>query len=440
MKQQSWVEGKLLPGLNRFFNTRIIRSITGGFLATMPLVLIGAFLQIIAYIAEVLSMGIKSDIISNLSILANSTFGLIGIFFAFHIASENAKLNKVNPPVAGFLAIALYFLMLRPAFQSIDMMNSNLVINFSRFGANGMFVSIVTGLFTGEMMGLFARLKWMPQFKGVPEMLRGWFAYLIPGIIILAVGFVVTYVLNIDLYNILGQLLTPIIKVADTYPGMILICSIMAITFALGVHPISVVGVLLPVMLAALQKNADLAATGLAPTVANGFTIFNMGTIFAFCALGGTGATWALNIWMLRSKSKSLKSLGKAALVPTILNINEPLIFGLPIIYNPILAIPFILGFGVLNPVVVRLSMQLGLNAIPFAMVPIPFLPSGIIGFVMNHDWRGIIVTLIILVLDMALWYPFFKIHERRVLAQETAEESTGAQEAAEESSGATKV
>src|SRR5699024_532526 len=134
--------------------------------------------------------------------------------------------------------------------------------------------------------------------------------------------------------------------------------------------------------------------------------------------LGGAGATIGLNILMLRSKSKQLKTLGRLAIVPSIFNINEPIIFGTPLVLNPVLAIPFVL-VQVVNGTLSYLMMSFGILGKTFSYVP--WTTPGPIGAMLSTlDYKAFFWVLLLIVLDTLIWYPFFKAYEKQLIQEES--------------------
>jgi PTS system cellobiose-specific IIC component len=122
---------------------------------------------------------------------------------------------------------------------------------------------------------------------------------------------------------------------------------------------------------------------------------------------------------MLFSKNESVKKLGRVAIIPSLVNINEPLIFGLPIFYNPIFLLPFLLVVAV-NSALAYLTMYVGWVNIPSNFTLLQFLPAPIGGYLLTSDFRAVILAVVILLVDLALWAPFLKMHEKKLAAEAT--------------------
>jgi PTS system cellobiose-specific IIC component len=131
-----------------------------------------------------------------------------------------------------------------------------------------------------------------------------------------------------------------------------------------------------------------------------------------------------LGILLLFAKSARLKSIGRATFAPSLFNINEPLVFGAPIAFNPILMIPFWIN-GTLMPVIAYLVLKAGWVAIPYKAFQLWYIPYPISTFMVNGDWKGVVLIFIMMIISLLIWYPFFKVYDNQELKyeQETAEE-----------------
>jgi len=142
----------------------------------------------------------------------------------------------------------------------------------------------------------------------------------------------------------------------------------------------------------------------------------------ALICLGGMGCTLALNIWCLFSKSKRLKTLGRVCIAPAIFNINEPILFGTPIVFNPILMLPMWICTTV-NATIVWIVMRTGLLAIPtIELAMVATIPAPFSTVMFTGDMRGVIWWAVCLAVDLLIWYPFFKTYEKQEVEKEAAE------------------
>jgi PTS system cellobiose-specific IIC component len=173
--------------------------------------------------------------------------------------------------------------------------------------------------------------------------------------------------------------------------------------------------ILNPVTLVAISANSEAIASGLTAQYP-----FTAETTTAFLSLGGRGATLPLVILLILSQAKSLKALGRASAVPGILNINEPVVFG-AIAWNPILMIPMWI-IGLVLPTITYFALTSGLVPMPSEVFSMWYCPIGISSWLVTKDIRGLILTAVNFVVALAIWYPFFKVHEGRVLKNEQKE------------------
>lgn len=217
----------------------------------------------------------------------------------------------------------------------------------------------------------------------------------------------------------LGTVITTIIATPLSYfvspLGMAVIIVLFSLSWFFGIHGGSIVfTAIMPIYFAAYATNAELAAAG-KPLLFNPVFLYGSATL-----LGGSGNTFPLCVMGMRSKSKQINAVAKASFVPGLFNINEPAIFGFPIMYNPILLIPF-----ALNSLVVMIFMYFALK---FQLMGLPHvlimttLPLGIQQFMSTLDVRNVAFCFLMFPVVYLVYYPFFKIYEKQCLMKEEAE------------------
>src|SRR5205085_9740338 len=201
------------------------------------------------------------------------------------------------------------------------------------------------------------------------------------------------------------------VVVQDSYPAALLEIVLMMLLWSVGIHGMNVVtAIAAPFWFATLANNA---ATG-------GYGIVTEPFFHIFAHLGGSGATWPLVIYMLRSRSAQLRTVGKVALGPAIFNINEPVTFGVPMALNPLMMIPFVL-VPVIIVTINYVVFAVGLVHVPVVLQPFT-VPVGISGFVATGgDIRGSLLQFFDLAVSAVIYYPFFKAWERVLVAREEA-------------------
>jgi PTS system cellobiose-specific IIC component len=279
-----------------------------------------------------------------------------------------------------------------------------------------MFVAILTAIFAVETLRLLKKynvtLK-MPE--QVPESVSRSFEALIPAAVVITVVWFIRVWLNFDIQTFIMNLFKPIVNLAGNSLGGVLVPVIfVTILWSAGIHGMSVIGsVVRPVWLVLLDANTKAVADGtILPNIAPE-PFFQW-----FIWIGGAGATLSLAILMCFSKSEYLKRVGRFSIIPGLFNINEPLIFGTPLVMNPILAIPFILG-PVVSGIIAYLATAAGLVSKVSVIAPWT-LPAPIGAFMATRgDVRAAILVLVNIAVVAVIYYPFFKAYEKKMIAEE---------------------
>ena len=359
-------------------------TISQGMGGTMGLIMIGAVVQIICAVGSI-AFGWKAGepIYDALYMPYELTMGLLGLFMSFTLSYNYAK----------------------------------------RLGANGIFCAILIGLVSVRISKFAIDHNWIIRMPDVvPEGILNSFNSIIPSglniIIWYGLGIAISYFTKGAMT--LGTLVTTVIATPLSYLvsplGMVVIIIVFCLSWFFGIHGGSVVfTAIMPLYIAAYATNAELAAAGKE-------LVFN--PIFLYGAvsiLGGSGNTLPLCVMGLKSKSKQISAVSKAALVPGLFNINEPAIFGFPIMYNPILLIPF-----TLNSLVVMgfmyVAYKFGLMGLPQVLI-MTTLPVGIQSLMSTLDWRNVVFALLMFPVVYLIYLPFFKIYEKQCIAKEATEE-----------------
>jgi PTS system cellobiose-specific IIC component len=321
-KAMVWLEESFAPALNKASRNIWVETIKDSIMQTLPLILVGSLVTIFAILQDYIPG------FPNMWTFSSYTMGLIGLFIAFLIPfnyMERKKLQKLRI-VSGMTGVCLFALIVR--------LENLAEVDYSVFGAGGMFVSIIVGVIVALVMGLFANFSLFSRNSAMPDFVRFWFDSMIPIILLLAAGWFIVYFLGFDLFEFLQSLFRPLTNIAESFAGFVLIYFIMCFLYSLGISTWITTPILQPIMFAGIQANMDAIAAGLPAT-----HIMTQEVVYlSFLAIGGTGTTLPLVFMLMGSKSKRLKSFGMASFVPGLLNINEPVVFGC-IAWNPLLMI-----------------------------------------------------------------------------------------------------
>ncbi|SCZ01947.1 PTS sugar transporter subunit IIC [Alkaliphilus peptidifermentans] len=410
------IEKYLMPPMTKLSEQRHLRAIRDGIISTMALIIIGSFFLVIAFPPIPRLAELVQPHVGNILIPFRLTMGLMAIYASYGIGYSLAKSYKLDGVSGGVLSIAAFILTLVPA--SIE--GHGWMLPMANAGGAGMFVAIIMSIFAVEVLRFLHKRNFtfkMPE--GVPDSVARSFEALVPAAIIIVVIWTVRHLWGFDIQGFVMDLFKPLVRgVGNSLWGILVPIFIITILWAAGIHGVSVVGAIArPIWLVLLDENLQAVADGVAiPNIAPE-PFFQW-----FIWIGGSGATLGLVFWMIFSKSKYLKSVGRASLIPGICNINEPIIFGAPIMLNPLLTIPFILG-PMITGILTYFAMALNLVGRPYILAPWT-LPAPIGAYLATGgDWRAVILVLINIAIMMAIYYPFFKAYEKKMLLEEMANE-----------------
>lgn len=421
-KVNEFLEEKITPYVNKLGNNNVLNAITRGFMASLPLTL-GTFL-----IAIVANLPIKAWTNwlaeTGLSVHLNSVIGattdMLAIYFAFTIAYNYAKIKNSDGVIAGMLSLAS-FIILMP--QQIQVGDGNLLsaLDKSYLGSEGIFVAMVTAILISALYSLLDRKGFGVKLPDtVPEMVSKSLAPTFIAMIIFVVvffvriGFAYTSFETVFKFinTIIGQ---PVMYLGSSIPALIIFFTISNILWWCGIHPASLSGVYTPVAMGVIGANVAAFQQG-QPLPYTAFMVL----FFTYVGVGGNGNTLGLAINMvLFGKSDRYKTLGKLALVPNIFNINEPLIFGTPIILNPFFFIPMAVSSIVTAGIGLIFINILGAYKSFNPLVQLPWTTPPVITAVASTGLIAAIGVCCAILASVLLYYPFFKMADKKALKEE---------------------
>ena len=411
---------KLAGPMTTLANQRHLRAIRDGIVATLPLIIVGSFFLIVANPPLPESWGIYQFLTGHAAQIVlpyRMTMYIMTLYAVFGIGNSLANSYKLDGLSGGILAEIAYLLTIVPVnVTAEDAGIAGFVIPMSKLGSAGLFVGIITAIIAVEIYRFMDSKGWkitMPD--AVPPAVARSFENLLPtAIVILLIGSI-TYWIGFDWHSFMSTLVAPLVSAGDSLGSVIIIVFLTCFFWCFGIHGASIVGSLArPVWLILLEQNATALAQGSAmPNVApEPFYQW-------FIWIGGAGCTIGLAILMaFKSKSAYAKNLGKTVFAPACFNINEPIIFGAPIVLNPTLMIPFIA-----SPVVCAIIAYLATTAglVSRVSVTAPWTLPGPIGAYLatGGDWRAAVLNVVLIVISTVIYYPFFKMWDNELLAEE---------------------
>jgi PTS system cellobiose-specific IIC component len=410
----NFLDKHLNPIATKIESQRHIATIKDGMISLMAILMVGSISLIIAGIGNFFPEGsvIKEFFVQNSEILNlpfNFTFGLLSIYSAVSISYTHARRLDI-PPLHAVVGGVLATLILCARFEDGQ-------FDFSYLDSRGLFVAIFASMFAIEAMKFLVDKKVTIRIKGLPDMIGKTFEAILPLLIIIIFTLVINQtVIFLSKGQILPEVFTtffsPAVEGIDSYLGVFLISLFEMVLWFLGLNGYAIiVGFTLPFMTQYLAENAAIFAAGGVPEY-----IFTENWWGYFLACTGSGLTGAIAILALFSKSKTLKATGKATIIPAIFNISEPVVYGLPVVYNPYLFIPFVFGTPILG-LFTYFIFDMGWVRAPIASVG--GMPTPIAQYLVTLDWKAVLLVPIILGLAILMYYPFFKIFEKSVMKKE---------------------
>lgn len=420
-KLMKWVEEKLVPPMAKIGTQRHLLAIRNGVVSTLSLILIGTFFMVFINLPFPGWNEFIAPYSATIVLPFRITMGLMAIYATFVMGSDLAKSYGLDSVTGGILSLGAFFMLQVPVnVLTPEEAPLGWVLPMSSLGASGMFAGILSMIFAVEVYRFFKKrnitIK-MPE--QVPPAVARSFEALIPGAVILTTTWLIRSVAGFDVNAALLSLFEPLTNIlGNNLLGVLLPMFLIHLLWSFGIHGMSIVGaVVRPMWLIMLDENAKALADGTAATKLPYIAPeqFYQWTV----TIGGAGATIVVSVlFLFFCKSKFLKEVGRFSIIPGIFNINEPMIFGAPMMLNPYMFIPFNLVPLVLTIVsyfAVKLEMVNGFTVLPTWTLPAPiggYLSAG-------NDWRVVVLIVINTLIAFIIYYPFVKAYDKKMLSDE---------------------
>lgn len=424
---------KIIPKIMAFINTKGVQAIKDGIVYSMPLLIVGSFFLILsdfpveAVVNWLEATGIKEV----LNQAYGATFNISAMIAVIGIAYNYVK-SEGQEPLSGAIVALGTFLLLMPS--SVETESGEVVtgvINKTWTAGQGMVGAIIIGLLVGWGYSWFLkkniRIK-MPA--GVPAGVSNAFSALIPAVVIIIIATVLHGIFSMGfgttvmeaIYNVIQ---TPMQGMTDSLGGAIIMCFMGPFLWLFGVHGSTVVGgIMTGILQANSLDNQAIIDSGLELTIENGGHIVTQQFYDQFINVTGAGLTIGMVVFMfLFAKSKQLKTLGKLEMVPALFNINEPILFGIPVVMNPMLAIPFI-AMPVIACIIQYFAIYTGLCPL-YGATQVPWTCPPIISGFLVGGWRSALLQLVIFIISFFVYLPFIRrVDKMNLKAEKEAEET----------------
>lgn len=412
-------------------SNKFITALQQGMMGSMGPIMVGAVAQILTSVFGPTMLNwiaVDSAIYQFLYAPYYLTINAIALWVSFLIAYHYGKALKLKPLNTGLISI-IAFMMVTGQANAIwqeSMMGNTLYLSTSAFGGTGLFTAILVSLISVRIVWLCQKYHiYIKMPDVVPESLAEGFEAILPLTIVLyfwwALSSLCVGATGVDLSTIIIGILGGPLAALTSVPGCIIILLFSVALWLFGIHGTMVAfSVLMAPMMMIIAQNAAAVEAGGSPSVLTFADNFSplLSLMAGLACCGGTGDTMGLAInALLFGKSEQAKAVAKAGLVPGWFGINEPLTFGFPIMYNPILGIPYII-----TPIVVFLLhyilTRVGFLKIPYIM-SMSLMPMGIGEFIGTLSWTNALFPYLMVPLSMLIYFPFFKAYDSQKLKEE---------------------
>ena len=413
----NWFTEKLAPGMQKVFGNPWISAVASAMQKILPFILVGSVISIYNVLVRYIPA------LPDLSFVNTFSFGMMSLIVAFMIAYFG--MIELDHPkytiTAGLTSLTIFIMALCPTMATLLKNTATgktelMITDVNYLGGSGLFVAIIIALVVMLVFHMYAKLHVLENSASLPDFVCEWINNIIPMTLLYLLIGILVFTMQFDIVGCINIIFQPVVNLGQSLPGFVLICFLYVFLYSVGISAWSLNAIVKPILMAGIAANAELALAGGQPIY-----IVTTETIFttALVAMGGLGGTLPLNILMMvRCKSKKLKTMGKICLGPSIFNINEPLVYGAPIVFNPLLMIPMWMN-SIVGALVVWFIMQAGLLNIPAGVNNISRIPAPICTWLTTDDLRAFIWFIILFIIYTLIWYPFLMKYDRNLVKEE---------------------
>ncbi|UXY09344.1 PTS sugar transporter subunit IIC [Kosakonia sp. ML.JS2a] len=419
------IEQKITPLAGAVGQQKYVTSIRDGFILALPFMIVGSFMLVFifppfspdthwGFARAWLQFSLEHR--ANLMLPYYFSMGIMTIFISVGVAASLARHHALDPLTSGMLSLMGFLLIAAPLNEGL--------VSTAYFSGQGIFTALLVAIYTTEMYAFLRRhnitIRLPPE---VPTGVARSFEILIPVLAVVLTLHPLNLLIEAQFGMIIPEaimsLVKPLVAASDTLPAILLSVLVCQILWFAGIHgALIVTGIMNPFWMANLSVNQAAIAAGTAIP-----HIYVQGFWDHYLLIGGVGSTLPLALLLIRSKAVHLRTIGRMGIVPGMFNINEPILFGAPIIMNPLFFIPFVL-VPMVNATLAYFALDFNLVARVVSMTP--WTTPAPIGASWAANWAfsPVIMCLICMATSALMYYPFFKAYEKQLLAQDSAEKT----------------
>lgn len=417
------LESIFMPLAEKIGKNKYLISIRDGFLLTTPLLIIGSFFLLIANFpinnwTEFWARFFGENWTAYMAKSTSATFDIMAILAVVGIAYSFSRELNVDKLSGAAVAVVSWFILMPYKVTDGSVTLNGIPLDW--VGSKGIFIGIITAFVSVHIYAWVIKKGWIIKMpKGVPPAVTQSFAALVPSAVVLGVFFLANSLIAITPYDnafnfIFKFLQQPLLVLGNTLGAVLVAMGFQHFFWFFGINGGSIVGSIMQPILTPLSME-NLSAFQAGTALPN---VINQQFYDLFTTFGGAGSTLSMLIAMIIvCRSQRIKNLSKISIVPALFGINEPVIFGLPVVLNPTILIPFLLT-PLINILISYFSMVSGL--VPFTSgVSMPWTTPVIISGFLTTGWRGALLQLILVILGVFIYMPFVKMMDKQYKKEE---------------------
>ncbi|MCK4025632.1 lactose-specific PTS transporter subunit EIIC [Streptococcus iners] len=408
------------PFFEKISRNPYLRAIRDGFIAAMPVILFSSIFLLVAFVPNIFGFTWSDEAVAAIMKPYGYTMGIVAVLVAGTTAKSltdafNRQLPKTNQInfISTMIASISGFLLL--ASDGIEGGFAN-----GYMGTKGLLTAFLAAFITVNIYKVCVKNNVtirMPDEvpPNVSQAFKDVIPYALSIFVLYGIDLLTRQFLGTNVAEAILKLFEPLFTAADGYVGITIIFGAYALFWFVGIHGPSIVEpAIAAITYANIETNFQLLQAG-----QHADKILTSGTQMFIVTMGGTGATLVVPfMFMWLTKSKRNKAIGRASVVPTFFGVNEPILFGAPLVLNPVFFVPFILA-PIANVWIFKFFVDtLKMNSFS---VNLPWTTPGPLGIVMGTNFAPLAFALAILlvVVDVLIYYPFLKVYDEQILAEE---------------------
>ncbi|HEM2827075.1 TPA: PTS lactose transporter subunit IIBC [Streptococcus suis] len=408
------------PFFEKISRNPYLRAIRDGFIAAMPVILFSSIFLLVAFVPNIFGFTWSDEAVAAIMKPYGYTMGIVAVLVAGTTAKSltdafNRQLPKTNQInfISTMIASISGFLLL--ASDGIEGGFAN-----GYMGTKGLLTAFLAAFITVNIYKVCVKNNVtirMPDEvpPNVSQAFKDVIPYALSIFVLYGIDLVTRQFLGTNVAEAILKLFEPLFTAADGYVGITIIFGAYALFWFVGIHGPSIVEpAIAAITYANIETNFQLLQAG-----QHADKILTSGTQMFIVTMGGTGATLVVPfMFMWLTKSKRNKAIGRASVVPTFFGVNEPILFGAPLVLNPVFFVPFILA-PIANVWIFKFFVDtLKMNSFS---VNLPWTTPGPLGIVMGTNFAPLafVLAILLVVVDVLIYYPFLKVYDEQILAEE---------------------